>query len=137
MNTSALIWTSACVGLGSVLFGWGHYIATIPRDTVPRTPLVMFITQAAGIFFASASLVLGNRADSLPVAVMIIAGLAIFMALFFFILFSQRNTPLGKIQVKVGSPMLGFESLDSAGISVASDDWRGRRILFKFFRGFW
>ena len=79
----------------------------------------------------------GVRAGSVPVGLMIVAGFAIFMALFFFALYSQRKTPLGKLQVKVGAPMLAFESVDSSGNTVDSDDWRGRRILLKFFRGSW
>ena len=68
---------------------------------------------------------------------MVVAGFAIFMGLFFFVLYSQRKTPLGKLQVEVGAPMLAFESVDSSGNTVDSDDWRGRRILLKFFRGSW
>lgn len=137
MSSSAIIWALAGAGLVSVLGGWWHYIATIPADTVPRTPMVMFITQIAGVALGGASLVLGDRADSLPVGVMVLAGFAIMLALMFFILFSQRKTPLGKIQVAEGAPMLAFGSVDSGGNAIASDDWRGRRVLLKFYRGFW
>ena len=33
--------------------------------------------------------------------------------------------------------MLAFAGVDSEGNTVNSDDWRGRRILLKFFRGSW
>jgi hypothetical protein len=135
--SSTIIWAFAGAGLVSVLGGWWHYIVTIPGDRVPRTPTVMFITQIAGVVLGGTSLVLGNRADSLPVGVIVLAGFAIMMALMFFILFSQRKTPLGKIQVAEGAPMLAFESVDSGGNAIASEDWRGRRVLLKFFRGFW
>ena len=137
MSISTIIWALATAGLGSVLGGWAHYIATIPRDSVPRTPVVMFISQTAGLILGSASLVFGVRAGSVPVGLMVVAGFAIFMGLFFFVLYSQRKTPLGKLQVEVGAPMLAFESVDSGGKTVSSDDWRGRRILLKFFRGSW
>ena len=137
MSMNTIIWALAAAGLGSVLGGWAHYIATIPRDRVPRKPVVMFITQTAGLILGSVSLVLGVRAGSVPGGLMVVAGFAIFMGMFFFVLYSQRKTPLGKLQVEVGAPMLAFESVDSGGNAVDSDDWRGRRILLKFFRGSW
>lgn len=137
MSISTIIWALAAAGLGSVLGGWAHYIATIPRDSVPRKPVVMFITQSAGLILGSASLGLGVRAGAVPGGAVAVAGFAIFMGLFFFVLYSQRKTPLGKIQVEVGAPMLAFESVDSDGSTVDSNDWRGRKILLKFFRGSW
>jgi hypothetical protein len=97
----------------------------------------MFATQPAGLIFAAASLALAMRNESIPVGIMFLSGFAIFMGLFFFILYSQRRTPLGNLQVELGSPMLAFEATDSDGNPVSSDDWRGRRILLKFYRGHW
>ena len=137
MSMNTIIWTLAAGGLGSVLTGWAHYMTAIPRDSVPRKPIVMFITQAAGLILGSASLVFGVGASGVPVGPMVVAGFAVFMGLFFFGLYSQRKTPLGRLQVEVGAPMLAFESVDSGGNTINSDDWRGRRILLKFFRGSW
>jgi hypothetical protein len=137
MNMHMMSWVLAIAGLGDVLGGWAHYLSTIPRDRVPRKPIVMFITQTVGVILAGASLVIGARAGSVPVGLMVVAGIAIFMGSFFFILYSQRKTPLGNLRVEVGAPMLAFESVDSAGNIVDSGDWRGRRILLKFFRGSW
>ena len=134
---STLVWPLALAALGSVLIGWGFYIATIPRDRVPRTPILMFITQVTGVGLGVSSFLVGSLAGDLPGAAIFTAGFAIFMALFFLVLFTQRKTPLGKIQVEVGSPMLAFDSKASDGNIVSSNDWRGRRILLKFFRGFW
>ena len=134
---TSMIWVLAALGLGSVLGGWAHYIATIPRDRVPRRPVVMFITQTTGLILGTTSLVIGGRASELTVGVMALAGFAIFMGAFFFILYSLRKTPLGEIRVEVGVPMLAFESVDSEGNTVDSNDWRGHRILLKFFRGSW
>lgn len=131
------IWTLGWLGFGCVLGGWGHYIATIPRDRVPRSPTLMFVTQSLGLIFAIGSLVLAIGSGSVPVGIMFLSGFAIFMGAFFFVLYSQRRTPLGNLQVEVGSPMLAFEAIDSNGAPVNSDDWRGRRILFKFYRGLW
>ena len=132
-----LIWILGWVGFGCVFGGWAHYIATIPRDTVPRSPTIMFLTQSAGLVFATASLAVAIRSGSVPVGVMVLTGFAIFMGSFFFVLYSQRSTPLGNLQVELDSPMLAFEGTDSDGNPVNSDDWRGRRILFKFYRGLW
>ena len=137
MEMSTTIWFFAVLGFVSVFGGWGHYLSTIPRDVVPRTPTLMFVTQAAGLIFAIASIVFGLRVEVTPVGPMIFAVFAVFMGQFFFILFSLRKTPLGKLQAQVNAPMLAFETLDSTGTLVHSDDWRGRRILLKFFRGSW
>ena len=135
MNT--ILWALAGAGLGSVLGGWAHYISTIPRDRVPRKPIIMYVTQTAGLILGSVSLVVGVRAGDVPGGFMVVAGFAIFMGFFFFVLYSQRKTPLGKLQVEVGAPMLAFESVDSAGHPINSNDWRSRRVLLKFFRGSW
>lgn len=132
-----LIWALGWLGLGSVLGGWGHYIATIPRDKVPRSPTMMFITQSTGLILALGSLGLARDGGSIPAGIMLLAGFAIFMGLFFFILYSQRSTPLGNLQVELDSPMLAFEGTDSDGNPVDTNNWRGRRILFKFYRGLW
>ena len=97
----------------------------------------MFITQTAGLIFAAAGLAFALRDGGIPVGILFLSGFAIFMGLFFFILYSQRSTPLGNLQVELGSPMLAFEGMDSDGNPVSSDDWRGRRILLKFYRGLW
>jgi hypothetical protein len=133
----AAIWTLGWLGFGCVLGGWGQYIATIPRDRVPRSPTLMFVSQSLGLIFAAVSLLLAIGSSSVPVGIMFLSGFAIFMGAFFFILYSQRRTPLGNLQVELGSPMLAFEAIDSDGNAVNSDDWRGRRILFKFYRGLW
>ena len=137
MSMNAILWALAVVGLGTVMGGWVHYISTIPRDRVPKQPIVMYVTQTVGLILGGLSLVLGARASEIPIGLMVVAGFAIFMGLFFFVLFSQRKTPLGKLQVEVGAPMVAFESTDSGGHTIHSDDWRGRRILLKFFRGSW
>jgi FtsH-binding integral membrane protein len=135
--SNTILWALAVLGLGSVLGGWTQYITTIPRDKVPRNPVVMFITQAVGLVLAIASLVLAAQAGSVPGGLIAVAGFAIFMGSFFFILYTQRKTPLGELRVEVGGPMLAFAGVDSEGNTVNSDDWRGRRILLKFFRGSW
>ena len=137
MDGNTIIWVFAAAAFVSVFGGWGHYIATIPGDRVPKVPQLMFVTQGAGLVLAGLSIVLAVQAGSKPVSSMVLSGFALFMGVFFFILYSQRKTPLGKLQVKVGAPMLAFSTLDSSGQSVNSDDWRGKRILLKFFRGFW
>ena len=137
MDMSTTIWLFAVLGFVSVFAGWGHYLSTIPRDVVPRVPMLMFVTQGAGLILAITSVVFGSSTEVTAVAPMVFAGFAIFMGVFFFILYSLRKTPLGQLQVQVDAPMLAFETLDSNGALVRSDDWRGQRILLKFFRGSW
>ena len=133
---STLVWPFAIAALATVLVGWAAYLATILRDRVPRKPVVMFITQLAGIGLAIGTFFVSTRAG-VPIGAIVVSGFAIFMASFFLILFSQRKTPLGNIQVEVGKPMPAFIGTDSDGNTVNSDDWRGHKILFKFFRGHW
>jgi len=136
MDMSTLIWPFAIASLVIVFVGWAAYIATIPGDRVPRKPIFMFATQFTGVGLAIGTFLVGSQ-TVVPVGAMIVSGFAIFIASSFLILFSQRKTPLGNIQVEVGKPMLAFRGTDSEGNTVNSDDWRGHKILFKFFRGHW
>lgn len=131
------LWYLATASLVSVLAGWGHYLATIPRNTVPKTPIIMISTQILGILLATASFYFAQGNSSVPTGIWVLSGLALFMALFFFVIYANRRTPVGNLQVAVGDRMLPFETLDSSGTKVNTDSWRGQRVLLKFFRGHW
>lgn len=134
---SAFAWGLALLGCTSVVVGWVQYLATIQRDDVPRVPQTMFLAQGLGVALAASSVAAGFAGGGVPAGALAMVGFAAMMAAFFFGLYSQRKTPLGKLQVAVGEPMLAFEAMDSTGQRVSSDDWRGRRVLLKFFRGSW
>ncbi len=136
---STTIWALAGGGLASVMFGWVTYISTIPRNTVPKQPVLMLITQALEAALAAAGMVMAFRHGGSHGGLFAMAGFACFMALFFFVLASQRKVPLGDIQVAVGKPLLPFEAKDDAGnlFHFNREALAGKRVLLKFFRGSW
>ncbi|HIG43177.1 MAG: hypothetical protein ABGY96_03195 [bacterium] len=60
---STTIWFFAVLGFVLVFGGWGHYLSTIPRDVVPKVPMLMFVTQSAGLIFAISSIVFGLSSE--------------------------------------------------------------------------
>ncbi len=136
MNTLAIILVAA--GLASVLVGWGTYLATIPRGTVPLRPVAAITLQLGGMGLAIAGVVWSARAGQTPGAALIApAGFATVMAVFFMFLLSQRKTPVGNLKVAVGDTLLPFASTDSSGASFHTDSFADTRVLLKFFRGSW
>ncbi len=117
--------------------GWVHYLATIPRGSVPRVPRLMFATQGGGVSLGLASLLWASTTGSLGPALVGVCGATFMAAAGFFWLYGQRATPVGELRARVGAPMLAFETANSAGQLVHTDQWRGQRVLLKFFRGSW
>jgi len=83
MDMSTIMWTTASVVLISVLGGWGHYLASIPRHRVPRVPVLMFVTQTTALLLVSASLVTATSVGQVPVGIWGLNEFALVMAIFF------------------------------------------------------
>ena len=132
-----MMWVVAVAALVSALLGWVHYFASIPRDQVPTTPILMFGTQSLALVLATAAIIVALAEPQPPMGVLLMAGLATFFAVFFYFLYSQRRTPLGHLQVAVGDVLPDFSVTAADGAVVHSADWRGQRVLLKFFRGHW
>ena len=131
-------WFFSSAALLCALCGWFLYLASIAKDRVPRRALAMFGSQGAAIVASGLAMVsLRGGAVSEVVGPGVVSGLAVIVALLFFVLYSQRKTPLGGIQVEVGQPLPPFSLRDGEGTMVSTSDWRGDRILLKFFRGSW
>jgi len=113
---------------------WVAYMATVPSGRVPRRPVGSVIVQVAAIVAAVASLVLP---DGLHPATIVPAGLGLIAAPLFLFVLSQRKTPLGNLQVKVGDRLPAFRSTTSEGMAFDSAELTGTRTLLKFFRGSW
>lgn len=136
MNTAAigLAVTSLVVIFGAV----AYYFSTIPRGKVPVRPIGLITFLSIGIGIAVVALFKGYSGSALSfVVVLVPSGLAIIMAAGIFWLLSQRKTPIGDLKVKVGDPLLSFESTTSEGVRFHTNALAGKRTLLKFFRGGW
>lgn len=121
-----------------VMGTWGWYMSTIPRGTVPTWPLGSIITMGLGAVSAIGALVTLSSVRLVGVIiVLILSGMALGMAGFFYWLLTQRKTPIGDLKVEVGDAILPFEAHMSDGRPFHTDQFKGRRILLKFFRGGW
>lgn len=127
----------AAGGALAVLAGWVTYLATIPGGKVPARPVGALVLTLGGAGLGFAALVLGFRADALHAILIALSGFAICMGTGFPLLLTQRRTPVGKIQVKVGDTLLPFSAQASDGSPFHSDGFANQRILLKFFRGSW
>lgn len=136
MNTLSLPFALSSFFL--VMGNWTWYMLSIPRGKVPVRPVGSMILQGTGIIAALAGLLLlGGSSLLIIILVLLLAAAALGMAGFFFWLLSQRKTPLGKIQIAVGDQLLPFEAISSEGEPFHTNQFKGKRILFKFFRGGW
>jgi len=136
MNYFAL--ETALLGFAMTFFGLVLYFSTIIKNRVPVKPLGLIVNLCVGMAYGVWALVLalsGPFLGVLPVAIP--AGISIVLGGFFLWVLSQRKTPLGNIQVKVGDTLLPFEVKTSDGTVFTQDNLKGKRILFKFFRGAW
>ena len=118
---------------------WVQYLSTVPRGIVPAWPTGSLFIQAVGFLAGIAALAMLNFARPILGTVSIfLAVMAIGMSIFFYwLLFTQRKTPIGDIRVQVGDKVLPFKLLTAEGRPFNSDEMQGKRILFKFFRGGW
>ncbi len=122
-----------------VMGTWTQYLLTVPQGVVPEWPTGSLIIQAVGFFaglFALFTLDFSRLVSAIIAAVLAIFSIA--MAIFFYwLLFTQRKTPIGDIRVQVGDKILPFQALTADGKTFTSDELSGNRVLFKFFRGGW
>ncbi len=136
MNTTAIALASG--GFLSVLVGWVTYMATIPKGNVPERPVGAILLTLGGAIVAIAGIVLGFQDGGSPgVAVVIPAAFALMMGPLFPFLLTLRKTPVGNIKVKIGDSLLPFSAQTSDGSAFHTDEFAGKRILLKFFRGNW
>ncbi len=125
---------SFLVTIGAIVL----YLSTIPRNKVPVRPIALIFFLVVGIVLALYSLFLAIPGPVVSVAVVaVLSVLSIVMASFIFWVFTQRKIPIGDIKVKVGDTLLPFKARTSDGVSFSSNEFAGKRVLLKFFRGGW
>jgi len=123
--------------LVATLAVWVVYMAGVPKGNVPERPTGSVLIQIGGLGAAVAGLVLTFTGGSPSAAVIAPASFAVMMSALFLFLLSQRRTPVGNLQIKVGDRLLPFASHSSDGSPFQSDELADRRVLLKFFRGGW
>ncbi|MCB9766122.1 MAG: hypothetical protein H6739_40475 [Alphaproteobacteria bacterium] len=138
MSPSLLVLGPA-LSLLIVLGGWLHYLRLIPQERVPERPVAHMGVLGVGALLAVMSTIPGVTTGSLAVglAALVLGAIAVGGALYFPILLSQAPLPDGALVVSVGDPLPDFEAPDATGAVHRSADWRGSRVLLKFFRGHW
>lgn len=120
------------LGFTLILLTWVVYLAAIPRENVPARPVLHVVVMVFGLIAMVTGL-----SNSLTFLSVVVAVFGIGMAVLFFFLLTIARLPDGELRVAVGNSMLAFTAPDSSGRAVNADDWRGQRILLKFFRGKW
>ncbi len=139
MNATAvgLSAASLVVILGTVVF----YFRLLPKGEVTDAVAGLVLKMLAGVGLAIAAFVFHVRGEPVSIggAIAVIAPAAFALILAFTLLFfiSQRKTPIGDINVKVGDKILAFEAMSADGAAFHTDHLAGKRTLFKFFRGGW
>ena len=120
------------LGLSSLVVAglvWVEYLARIPRERVPRRPVVHVVGQGVAVALGAAALVGGDgRVGG--------AG-GIVLAGFFVWVLGQAGMPRDTITVSVGHRMIPFTATRPDGTTFASDELAGQRVILKFFRGHW
>jgi len=122
----------AILGLSLVSVSWLHYLWLIPQERVPARPIIHTALMTAGLIFSVGA----PWVD----ASLLSAGLGVVtapLAFLFFYLLTQARLPDTEIAVTVGDELLGFTATDPSGVAVGPAEWRGERVLLKFFRGGW
>lgn len=123
--------SAAVAGLGCVIVSWMWYLALVPAEKVPKRPHA----HTALILLGMGLSVVG--AVGFAVGPLIVAGVAWLLGGFFLYLLTIAGLPDGELIVKTGDPLPAFSAPDHRGQMASSDDWHGKRILLKFFRGHW
>ncbi|AEF54377.1 peroxiredoxin family protein [Marinomonas posidonica] len=133
------------IALSASLFGFVFtfativlYFRTIPRGKVPKKVTGLATRLVLGVSASATGIILGaTGVSSAGWIVNLPAGLSIFFGSIILYFLSQRKTPLGDIKVKVGDKLLPFTATTSNGNDFSSDEFQGRRVLLKFYRGGW
>jgi peroxiredoxin len=136
MNLMAL--GTSGLGLLLTFAGIGVYFAKLMKNKVPVFPFGLIISLLGAIILGAYALWLVIPAPVLAVLpVAVLAGMAIFVSVFFLWVISQKNTPIGNIKVTVGDSLIPFTVNAADGSVFSTGDLAGKRVLLKFYRGSW
>lgn len=137
MYAQIQLWSSV-VGLVVVVAGWVHYLALIPQEKVPARPTLHTSLMGLSILAVIPTFTMGIVMGQVPSVVSwILAGNVVVLGGFFLYLLTQAPLPDQAIKVQLGEPFPLLTAPDSQGTIHSSETWKGKRVLFKFFRGHW
>jgi len=122
----------AVIGFVIVNVAMTHYFMTIAKEAVPEDVRPHAVVLALGAVMSATALVVAPSAATIALGVPSLAFAALLLWLF-----AQRRVPDGALIARVGEPMPEIEAPDQDGNLVRLSDLKGRRVMFKFFRGFW
>jgi len=117
------------------------YFRKIPEGKVTEgiAGLVFSLLLGCGLGVAAIAWHVRGPSVGVGASIAVIAPTAMSLMLASMLLFfiSQRKTPVGDLKVAVGDPLLAFTATTADGKPFHSDEFAGKRILLKFFRGGW
>ena len=122
----------AVIGFVIVNAAMTHYFMTIAREAVPEDVRPHSAVLVVGAVISVAAIGLSPSSTTIT-----LGALSVAFAAFLLWLFGQRRLPDGELIARVGEPMPKLEALDQDGQLVRLSDLEGRRVMLKFFRGFW
>ena len=122
----------ASIGSVVAVVAAAHYLNTIATEQVPESvaPHSAAFALGAGLSLAGAVLSPGILSALIAAVGLSTGGLMLY-------LMRIRKLPDGELIAKVGAPMPPVQALDEHGAPFDLSSLKGKRILFKFFRGSW
>jgi len=135
MNSALLF---ALLGLFSTLANFGVYFYKMKNNNTPKVPVGIATGLLVSFFLGAHAISLFGGLSLLLKIVIILPFLFTLLlgSLFYFFLL-QDNPALNELRVKRGDALLAFQSTDINGEFFSSDNFKGQRVLLKFFRGAW
>lgn len=116
------------------LAGAASYFRRVALGRLDR-PIELYVAVPIGAALAALAWALGWGAAT-PAALTLLA-VSVALGAIAFVMYSLRRVPTNAIRVAVGESLPDFTAIDSEGGAFDSASLRGRRVLFKFYRGEW
>lgn len=130
--------TLSIIGLLITLLGTLKYLLDIPKNKVPVYPVILITSLLLGLGITGLSILESQLSISiLSIAHLLISSITALIAFGMLWLLKNRKTPIGEIKVSVGDKLIPFESTFSDEKPFSTDEFKGKRVLLKFFRGAW
>jgi hypothetical protein len=122
----------AIVGFTIIMVASVQYLLTIAKETVPESVAPLAISELVGLAFGVVGMAL--EPSVLTIGLFVMGGSMAGLLLYFL---SIRMLPDGDLIANVDAPMPPLVATDHAGQPFDLNDLRGKRVMFKFFRGSW
>lgn len=133
-----MVLITTLAGFIATAIGIGLYFVKVKRNETPKTPVALYVGLVLGIVIGSYGLVLASAQSTIAV---VLSALPLTISTFFFLVLTffliQKKPPLGDIKIKVGDSMLPFTVKNHSNEDFSSEQFIGKRTLFKFYRGSW